>query len=92
MSSLDMPGAPNPEEAVLAYRELAGSAARGLAGRGTAAGPMILLPIHWGTFKLTDEPMDEPPRRLAAAWAAAGLPPEALSLLPHGGTKVLGLG
>jgi N-acyl-phosphatidylethanolamine-hydrolysing phospholipase D len=82
----------NPEEAVLAYRDLDDSAARGLAARGTTAEPMILLPIHWGTFKLTDEPMDEPPRRLAAAWAAAGLPPAALSLLPHGGTKVLGLG
>jgi len=80
----------NPEEAVLAYRDLDGSAAQRLSVTGEAAGP-VLIPIHWGTFKLTDEPMDEPPRRLAAAWAAAGLPPAVLSLLPHGGTKLLAL-
>jgi L-ascorbate metabolism protein UlaG (beta-lactamase superfamily) len=29
-----------------------------------------LLPIHWGTFKLSREPMDEPMRRLVAAAGA----------------------
>jgi N-acyl-phosphatidylethanolamine-hydrolysing phospholipase D len=47
----------------------------------------VLLPIHWGTFKLTDEPMDEPPRRVRSAWAAAGLPDERLWLLRHGETR-----
>ena len=42
------------------------------AGTGTAVPPM--LATHWGTFRLTDEPMDEPPRRAAEAWAARGLP------------------
>ena len=26
-----------------------------------------LVPIHWGTFRLSKEPMDEPMRRLLAA-------------------------
>ncbi|NDY42447.1 MBL fold metallo-hydrolase [Dissulfurirhabdus thermomarina] len=42
--------------------------------------------IHWGTFILTDEPLDEPPRRLARARAAAGLPPGAFVVLRHGET------
>ena len=33
------------------------------------------LAHHWGTFRLTAEPIDEPPRRLAAALAAAGIDP-----------------
>jgi len=31
--------------------------------------------IHWGTFKLTDEPRDDPARLLAAALAAQGIAP-----------------
>jgi N-acyl-phosphatidylethanolamine-hydrolysing phospholipase D len=31
------------------------------------------LGIHWGTFKLTNEPLDEPPRKLAEMLQAAGL-------------------
>ena len=32
---------------------------------------------HWGTFQLTDEPVDEPKEKLAEALAAAQIPPEA---------------
>jgi L-ascorbate metabolism protein UlaG (beta-lactamase superfamily) len=42
--------------------------------------------MHWGTFKLTDEPLDEPPRRLREAWAARALPPERLSVPAVGET------
>jgi len=63
----------NPAEALAAYHELGG-------GR--------LVPIHWGTFKLTDEPMDEPPRLTRAAWAGAGLEPSRLWLLAHGETRL----
>ncbi len=43
-----------------------------------------VLPIHWGTYKLTDEPMDEPPRKFRQGWEAAGLDRERLWLLAHG--------
>jgi N-acyl-phosphatidylethanolamine-hydrolysing phospholipase D len=70
----------NPEEAVEAYRALARS--------GNHATPTFVA-MHWGTFKLTDEPMDEPPRRLRAAWVAAGLPPDRLWIPAHGETRHL---
>lgn len=63
----------NPEEAVAAYRDLG--------GRGAA------LPIHWGTFRLTDEAMTEPPERFRAAWENAGLSADDLLLLRHGETR-----
>jgi N-acyl-phosphatidylethanolamine-hydrolysing phospholipase D len=31
-----------------------------------------MLPCHWGTFRLTDEPIDEPPRELHRVVQAAG--------------------
>lgn len=66
-----------PEEAVRAYEDLC---------RGDAAAS-TLVPIHWGTFRIADDALDEPPRRLRAAWAAAGFPQPALALLAHGETR-----
>jgi hypothetical protein len=42
--------------------------------------------MHWGAFPLTDEPVEEPPVRLAAAAAAAGLPPGEFVAVWPGGT------
>jgi N-acyl-phosphatidylethanolamine-hydrolysing phospholipase D len=64
----------NPEEAVAAFRAL---------------GAHTMVPIHWGTFKLTDEAMDEPPVRARAAWEAAGLPIERYRQLAHGETLTI---
>lgn len=47
------------------------------------------LGVHWGTFELTDEPLDQAPRDLAAARAAAQLPGDAFFVLDIGETRVL---
>ncbi|QFU15012.1 MBL fold metallo-hydrolase [Microvirga thermotolerans] len=51
----------NPEDAVRAFRILEAEQALG---------------HHWGTFRLTDEGIEDPPRALAAALAEAGIPEE----------------
>jgi L-ascorbate metabolism protein UlaG (beta-lactamase superfamily) len=68
----------NPEEAVAAWQQLG--------GRGR------LVPMHWGTFILTDEPVLEPPARLRAAWQGAGCPDGGLSILRHGETLIIECG
>jgi N-acyl-phosphatidylethanolamine-hydrolysing phospholipase D len=44
----------------------------------------VFVPSHWGTFRLTDEPLGEPPRRLVSAWTAAALPKSQLRELRPG--------
>jgi L-ascorbate metabolism protein UlaG (beta-lactamase superfamily) len=43
--------------------------------------------IHWGTFDLAGEPLDEPPRRLLAAAQRQGLDIGAVWVLQHGETR-----
>ncbi|MCK9532377.1 MAG: MBL fold metallo-hydrolase [Gammaproteobacteria bacterium] len=43
--------------------------------------------IHWGTFPLTDEPLDEPPKRLRVALETAGLSPHSFVVLERGATR-----
>jgi L-ascorbate metabolism protein UlaG (beta-lactamase superfamily) len=45
--------------------------------------------MHWGTFRLTDEPLGEPPERLRAAWKARGLDPSRLWILDVGESRAL---
>jgi L-ascorbate metabolism protein UlaG (beta-lactamase superfamily) len=49
-----------------------------------ALGARRSIGMHWGTFPLTDEPHDEPPRLLASAVAQAQLPAEAFVTLSPG--------
>ncbi len=61
----------NPEQAVQAHLDLR---ARNF------------VAMHWGTFKLTDEPLDEPPVRLRAEWERRALPQSALHIPAVGAT------
>jgi N-acyl-phosphatidylethanolamine-hydrolysing phospholipase D len=45
--------------------------------------------IHWGTFELTDESLDEPPKQLADARRARGLADDAFFVLAIGETRRL---
>jgi N-acyl-phosphatidylethanolamine-hydrolysing phospholipase D len=47
------------------------------------------LGVHWGTFELTDEPLDEPPRALAEERARQGLAHDDFFVLAIGETRRL---
>ncbi len=67
----------NPAEAVQVHREL---------------DSRFSIAIQWGTFVLSDEPLDEPPVRLAEALAEAGVDPGRFVTLRHGETIRLDAG
>jgi N-acyl-phosphatidylethanolamine-hydrolysing phospholipase D len=71
----------DPEEAVEAYDAIARAQ--------PSAAPPIMIGMHWGTFVLTDEPVDEPPRRARDAWATHGFDPDRLWILAPGETRSL---
>ena len=60
----------SPEDALEAFHDL---------------GSSVLVPMHYGTFRLSLEPMDEPPKRLAAAAQRAGIA-DCMLLLEEGRT------
>jgi len=68
----------DPADAIEAYAALV----RGNGGRRLVCGGM-----HWGTFKLTDEPLDEPPRVMRERWTAAGWPADDLWIPGCGETR-----
>ena len=70
----------DPDEAAMAYDDLRSSV--------PSTPPPRFVPIHWGTFRLTEEPMDDPPRRLRSTWQSSGRPLDALCVLAHGETVV----
>ena len=64
----------DPGEAVHIHREI---------------GSRQSLGIHWGTFELTDEPLDQPPRDLAAALRAQEVAAERFWVVRPGETRTL---
>ncbi len=48
-----------------------------------------MVAMHWGTFRLTDEPLSEPPVRARLAWAEKHLDPERLWVLDIGESRAL---
>ena len=46
--------------------------------------------VHWGTFKLTQEAFDHPPRDLSVALQERGLLNDSVWLLRHGETRAIG--
>jgi N-acyl-phosphatidylethanolamine-hydrolysing phospholipase D len=62
----------DPEEAVRAAADL---------------GARRVLAMHWGTFDLTDEPLDEPPQRFHVAATAAGFDTDHAWVLDVGETR-----
>jgi N-acyl-phosphatidylethanolamine-hydrolysing phospholipase D len=69
----------DPDEAVRIYQDL-------IAAHPGKPHP-LMLGIHWGTFRLTDEAMDEPPRRAAERWSALGLLDDRLWVARFGETR-----
>ena len=65
----------NPEQALRAFRDLRAR---------------TFVAMHWGTFKLADEPLDEPPRRLEAERVRLGLPAERVRIPAVGQTLTVG--
>lgn len=53
-------------------------------------GARNMVPVHWGTFRLSPEPVLEPWQWLQSAWQEAGLPRERLWDLAIGSTRGLG--
>ncbi|MFO1532740.1 MAG: MBL fold metallo-hydrolase [Thermoplasmatota archaeon] len=64
----------DPEQAVRAFKEL---------------GARVMVPVHWGTFRLSPEPVAEPMQWLQEAWTASGLERSRLWDLAIGGSRAL---
>jgi L-ascorbate metabolism protein UlaG (beta-lactamase superfamily) len=59
----------DPGEALRAFQDL---------------GAGVFVAMHWGTFKQTDEALDEPPRRLEVERSSRGIAPERVRVLAVG--------
>lgn len=63
-----------PEQAVQAYLDLDAK---------------YLFPMHWGSFRMSDEPLDEPPKRLEAEWKRRKISHKKLAIMAVGESKTV---
>lgn len=70
----------NPADSVVAWEELQ---------QPGADRPAAFVASHWGTFKLTDELLSEPPTKLRQLWKAKGLASEDLWIMRPGERRIL---
>lgn len=70
----------NPEDCVSAVAQLK---------TGQNGKRLVMTAAHWGTFKLTDEPMDEPPARMRERWQSSGFDNKDLWVMRHGETRAI---
>ncbi len=63
-----------PDDAIDAYQDLKGR---------------IFVPIHWGTFDLADEALDNPPKVLRHEIERRELDPDNFWIMKHGETKII---
>jgi L-ascorbate metabolism protein UlaG (beta-lactamase superfamily) len=63
----------SPQEAVQVYLDL---------------NARIFIPVHWGTFELADEPLDQPPLVLKQEIKKRNLDPENFWIFKHGETRI----
>jgi len=68
----------NPEDSVRAFQQLTS---------GDSSASSVMVGSHWGTFRLTDEPVIEPPVLTRVLWGEAGLDPTRLWIMQHGETR-----
>jgi N-acyl-phosphatidylethanolamine-hydrolysing phospholipase D len=64
----------NPPEAIQIHQEV---------------GSQKSVGMHWGTIKLTSEPLAEPPLYLARSAGEVGLPDDAFTVMKIGETRIL---
>ena len=68
----------SPDESVSAYAEIATE---------NEGRKCVFIAMHWGTFRLTDEPMDEPPRLAREEWSRRDLDSDLLWIAAQGETR-----
>ena len=69
----------DPAEAVESFRAV----------QATQLNPSTMIAMHWGTFRIADEPLSVPPTLLREVWTREQLAPDRLWIPKHGETRIV---